>query len=206
MFFAYFFWLYKEVAPPADGRLAAFMRGRGSDVLAAILLGMATFSKPLNVLLVGPFVLLLWWRRRFVAGLVVGVVFVATVGSLFSTNAAISGEFNYQGSDTGGANRKIFYTWFPFASPDATFENARGGYSMVTSDADTENVFDRGVFWPRLARNVYYFSFGPARRLRAVLLPWRRCPGHVAVEAPGRSRPGRCSRSSASPHPRSPCS
>ena len=42
-------------------------------IAAAILLGLATFSKPLNILLVGPIVLLLWWRRRFLAGAVVAV-------------------------------------------------------------------------------------------------------------------------------------
>jgi hypothetical protein len=160
VFYAYFFWLYKEVAPPANGRFASFMRGRGTDVVAAILLGLVTFSKPLNVLMAGPFVLLLWWRRKWLAGLVVGVVFVATIAGSFGANAAVSGEFNYQGSDTGSNNRKIFYTWFPFANKDATFETARGGSSMVTSDADAENVFARDVFLPRLARNIYYFVVG----------------------------------------------
>lgn len=156
VFYAYFLWLYKEVAPPAEGRFARFMMGRGSDVAAAVLLGMATFSKPLNILLAGPFVLLLWWRRRFLAGLAVGVVFVAAVGGLFAGNAAISGEFNYQGGD----HRKAFYTWFPFENKDATFESARGGYQMVTNDADTQSVFESGIFWPRLARNVCYFVLG----------------------------------------------
>ncbi len=156
VFYAYFLWLYKEVAPPAPGRVAAFLRGRGSDVAAAILLGVVTFSKPLNVLLVGPLVLLLWWRRKWLVGLLAALVFVATVAGLFSVNAAVSGEFNYQ----GGEHRKVFYTWFPFAGPDATFETARGGHSMVTNDADSENVLEPGVFLPRLARNIYYFALG----------------------------------------------
>lgn len=161
VFFAYFFWLYKEVAPPRSGRFASLLRGPGSDVLAAILLGMVTFSKPLNVLLIGPLVLLLWWRRRWGTGLLVGVVFAVTVASLFSVNAGVSGEFNYQGSDAAdGNNRKAFYTWFPFANPEATFETARGGSSRVTNDADTDSVFERGVFLPRLARNSYYFLVG----------------------------------------------
>jgi hypothetical protein len=156
VFYAYFLWLYKEVAPPASGGVAAFLRGRGSNVAAAILLGMVTFSKPLDVLLVGPLVLLLWWRRRWLFGLLVALVFVATVGGLFSVNAAVSGEFNYQ----GGEHRKIFYTWFPFADPGATFETARGGHAMVTNDADSESVFEPGVFLPRLARNTCYFALG----------------------------------------------
>ena len=79
--------------------------GIWSDVAAAVLLGMATFSKPLNFLLIGPPVLLLWMRRRFVAGLVVGMVFGVTVAGLFGVNALSSGEFNYQGGD-----RRTFYS------------------------------------------------------------------------------------------------
>lgn len=165
VFYAYFFWLYKEVAPPATGRLASFMRGRGSDVAAAVLIALATFSKPLNVLLAGPFVMLLWWRRKWIPGLVVGIVFAATVGGLFSVNAIVSGEFNYQGGD----HRKSFYTWLPFATPEATFENARGGSAdLVTNDADTDTVFGPGWLVPRLAYNTYYFVFGR----HAGLLPY----------------------------------
>ncbi len=91
VFLGYFLWLYKEVAPPAEGRWARFLRGRGSDAAGAILLGMATFSKPLNVLFIGPLVLLLWWRKRWLAGLVVGAVFAATVGGLFGVNGVILG-------------------------------------------------------------------------------------------------------------------
>ncbi|MBI4520104.1 MAG: hypothetical protein HY701_04665, partial [Gemmatimonadetes bacterium] len=49
---AYFLWFYKEVAPPATGRLGRLIRGPTSDVLAAVLLGLATFSKPTSVLLI----------------------------------------------------------------------------------------------------------------------------------------------------------
>jgi hypothetical protein len=159
--FAFFLWLYKEVAPAAPGRLAAFLRGPGSDVLGAVALGMATFSKPLNLLLIAPIIALLWWRRRWWRGLVVGAVFVATVGGLFSGNAAISGEFNYQGSDVAnGDNRRSFYGTYPFAYPGAKFETGSGGATMVTNEAPVDLLFERGVFLPRLARNTYYFLLG----------------------------------------------
>src|SRR5439155_14961291 len=98
---AYFLWLYKEVAP---GKTSAFLRGLGSDVLAAILLGIATYSKPSHALLVAPIVLWAWWRRRWTQGIVVGIVSVAAAGSLFAANAMTTGEFNYQGGD-----RRTFY-------------------------------------------------------------------------------------------------
>ena len=53
VFFAYFLWLYKEVAPPGGSR---FLRSAGSDICAAILLGLATYSKPHNALLASPLV------------------------------------------------------------------------------------------------------------------------------------------------------
>jgi hypothetical protein len=156
VFFAYFLWLYKEVAPEGAGsRWTRFLRGGGSDFAAAVLLGIVTFSKPLNILLIGPVVLFLWWRRRWVRGFLVGVVFVATVVSLFSVNLAITGEFSYQ-----GGYRKLFYGWFPFETPEATFETARGGYMATTNDADTENVLEEGHYLQRLGLNTYYFFVG----------------------------------------------
>jgi hypothetical protein len=158
VFLAYFLWLYKEVAPPASGRWAGFLRGRSSEVVGAVLLGMATFSKPLNVGFIAPLVVLLVWRTRWLAGALVGVVFVATVAALFSTNAAISGEFNYQGS-TSPQGRKIFYGRFPLATPQATFESARGSVEMVTNDSDAGNTFAPG-FLSQLGLNLYYFFLG----------------------------------------------
>ncbi len=55
VFVAYFLWLYKEVAP---GR---WLDGRWSDLAAAVLLGIATYSKPIPTqLLVAPLVILFW--------------------------------------------------------------------------------------------------------------------------------------------------
>src|SRR3954453_540123 len=69
IFYAYFLWLYKEV----KGDAPAWLRGRGSDIAAVVLLGAATYSKPPNALLVAPIVLWFWWRRRkWLDGLLVG--------------------------------------------------------------------------------------------------------------------------------------
>ena len=70
VFIAYFLWLYKEVARAA----VRWLNGTGSEVVAAVLLGMATYSKPTHVPLMAPIVLYLWWRRRFLRGFVVGSV------------------------------------------------------------------------------------------------------------------------------------
>jgi hypothetical protein len=150
VFFAYFLWLYKEVAPPGGVR---WLRGHASDVCAAILLGLVTYSKLTHALLVGPIVALLWWRRRPLRGAVVGAIFMVTAGALFGVNAWNSGEFNYQGGD-----RKTFYTRFPFDAPDATWDNR--GIPMATDDSDAGTVLDRSEFLNRIGHNVEYFLIG----------------------------------------------
>jgi len=154
VFLAYFFWFYKEVAPAAGpGRWSRFLHGRGSDVLAAVLVGLATYSKPTNGLLAAPAVLLLWTRRRLLWGFVVGLVFVVVTGGSFGVNALMTGELNYQ-----GGNRKTFYGTFPDQKPGVTFDNS--GLPMVTNDTYTRNVIETPHFWPQLGNNAWYFLFG----------------------------------------------
>jgi hypothetical protein len=150
VFFAYFLWLYKEVAPPADVR---WLRGQASDVCAAVLLGLVTYSKPTHALLIGPIVALLWWRRQLRHGAMVGAIFVVTTGALYGLNAWNSGEFNYQGGD-----RKTFYGRFPFDAPDGRWDNR--GTPMATDDSDAGTVLDRSEFVNRIAHNVEYFLIG----------------------------------------------
>src|SRR3954454_4310361 len=148
IFFAYFFWLYKEVKPDAP----AWMRGRGSDIAAAVLLGAATYSKPNHGLLVAPLVIWFWWRRKWLDGLIVGAVSVAVACAFFGLTALNAGEFNYQGGD-----RKTFYTAFPFdGSKDSVWD--RKGTEMSTNDSDSDSVLQN--FAPRFAHNLEYFLVG----------------------------------------------
>jgi hypothetical protein len=150
VFFAYFLWLYKEVVPPDRAR---WLHGLGSDVGAAILLGLVTYSKPSHILLIGPVVMLLWWRRRLLPGVVVGAIFMVTTAGLYGVNAWNSGEFNYQGGD-----RKTFYGHFPFDAPDGTWDNR--GIPMATDDSDAGTVLDQSEFVNRFAHNLEYFLIG----------------------------------------------
>src|SRR5262249_40646314 len=151
VFFGYFAWLRKEVAAERQPRAA----GIRSDIVAAVLLGLATFSKPLNVLLIVPPVLLLWVRRHYLNGFLLGIAFRPVVGGFFGLNALSSGEFNYQGGD-----RRTFYTSFPFDSPEHTWERlAASPQSVVmsTNDSDSGNVLALSEFPGRFAHNVEYF-------------------------------------------------
>ena len=181
IFFAYFLWLYKEVKPDAP----AWLRGRGSDIAAAILLGAATYSKPPNhALLVAPLVLWFWWRRKWLDGLLAGAVSVAVACAFFGLTAMNAGEFNYQGGD-----RKTFYTAFPFdGSTDSVWD--RKGTEMSTNDSDSDSVLP-GLLQPlRAQRRV--LPGRPAFRLRAVFLSGRGRDRLVAVLQPSGAGRGGC--------------
>jgi hypothetical protein len=145
---AYFLWLYKEIAP--GSRI-----NRGwTDVLAVVLLGLGTYSKPVPIaVLVAPIVLLDWARGRWRHGFLLGTIAVAVAGVCFAFNAAVSGEFNYQGGD-----RKYFATAFPFERPEATWESFGG---QVTTDTSTPNeVLSSSELPARFAHNAEYFLVG----------------------------------------------
>jgi hypothetical protein len=133
--YALFLWSYKEIAAdrPAVG-WRAFLRGSGSDYLAAVLVGILTFSKPTHALLMFPLVALALGRRQWRRATLMVVTWGLVAAVLVGANAAITGEFNYQGGD-----RKTFYssTGFPFANDRETFENigpVRGREGVLLGD------------------------------------------------------------------------
>jgi hypothetical protein len=156
VFCAYFLWAYKLVASPAEssGRLERFLRSNRSDYAAAVLIGVATFSKPTHIVLIGPIVAVALLRRDIKRAFAAGACFALVVAALFSFNAFVTGDFNYQ-----GGFRKTFYsrTGFPFANTWETFDNR--GQSMTTDAVPFDILFHRDtatvLFW-----NVGYFLFG----------------------------------------------
>jgi hypothetical protein len=161
---AYFCWLYKEVAPDAPERRSWLFRP-ASDVVAALILGIATFSKPTNVLLFVPMVIWWGWRRRWrelaIASAALGVV----AAGLFAANLAISGDWNYQGGE-----RKTFYGPFPFETPTTTFD------SIVQplhgrDEALGDIILNERVFWTNLTHNAAYFFIGRYAGLVAYFFP-----------------------------------
>src|SRR4029079_18010996 len=114
------------------------------------------YSKPLpTAVLVAPLVLLAWTRRRWMHGFVTGLVAVAVACVFFAFNAAISGEFNYQGGD-----RKTFYGSFPFDSPDGSATWERRGGSGTTDASTPQEVLSSSELPSRFAHNVEYFLVG----------------------------------------------
>ena len=147
---ALFLWSFKEVSP-APGR---WLAGPASDYAAAVLVGVVTFSKPTHAPLIAPLVLLAASRRQWRRALLAGAMFALVAGGLYGLNAAITGEFNYQ-----GGYRKTFYSsiGFPFANARETFESI--GNVHGRSDVLVDTLANRDtlkVFW----KNIGYFLFG----------------------------------------------
>jgi hypothetical protein len=129
------------------------LKGRWPAFVGAALLGLVTYSKLTNGLLVAPLVLLAWWRREWWRGVALGLVAIAFAGLGFAFTAAVSGEFNYQGGD-----RKTFYGAFPFDGSGDVW-NAR---AAVIDDPGTAalDVLTNPELPARFARNIEYFLVG----------------------------------------------
>jgi hypothetical protein len=155
---AFFLVIYKSlpaVAGSAGTRgLERFLRSPASDYVAAILLGLATFSKPTHGVLVLPFLGLLAVRRDFRSLVLAGALSAGVVAALFAANAAITGELNYQ-----GGLRKSFYssTGFPFANTWETFDNK--GQSVATDAVPSDILLHRDTATV-LLWNLFYFNVG----------------------------------------------
>jgi hypothetical protein len=144
---AYFLWCYPNVA--RGPRLG----GAWPQIAAAALLGLATYSKPFNGILVAPLVLSAWWRREWARGVVLGTVAVCVAGLAFVFNAAVSGEFNYQGGD-----RQTFYGSFPFDGSGDVW-NRQASQVMTDGSVQVEVLTSREAP-AQFARNIKYFLVG----------------------------------------------
>ena len=168
----YFFWLYKEVASPMrPSRTArtAWLVGPRTDVVAAIWLGLATFSKPTHVLLLLPVLVLFALRRQWRRGVVAGLVFTAVVVGFFAANVAVTGDWNYQGGD-----RKTFYSGgdskgFPFQTADRTFEST--GIGRGTDGVPLDVLVSRDAVVNVFRHNLLYFLVGRHTGFAAYYFP-----------------------------------
>lgn len=173
VFLAYFCWLYKEVArPERSPRGTRWLFCGRSDVVAAALLGIATFSKLPNALLFAPIVLWqLWVRfrtketatsspRKMVASV---VVFLLLAGGLFGLNLAISGEWNYQGGD-----RDTYYAEFPFQNAVPQHDL---GLRKSREQWLTDIILNPRTFTSNLAHNLEYFFIGRHTGLLGYFFP-----------------------------------
>lgn len=168
--FGYFFWCYKEVTGLRLGASLAgsrWLTGLRSDLVAAVFLGVATFSRPTHALLVGPMLALLLWRRQWTRFVLVGTCFTLVVIGLFGWNVAITGEWNYQGGD-----RRTFYSGqggFPFQTDRNTFDS--GGLDRATDRVPLEVLSSREAVLDVFRHNLVYFVLGRHTGFAAYYFP-----------------------------------
>jgi hypothetical protein len=163
-FFAYFCWLYKEVSAREQmPRALRWTAGAGGDLVAAALLGIATFSKPSNALLFVPLALWLLWNRRLSRLVIVSALFLLVACGLFGVNTVISGEWNYQGGD-----RRTFVWEFPFQKPQSSFDV---GAPMARDEVQADVILQQSVFWTNLANNLKWYFVGRYSGLIAYFFP-----------------------------------
>jgi hypothetical protein len=162
---AYFCWLYKEVTPvrPA-GRRGAWLFTASSDLVAAVLVGILTFSKLTNALLFVPIGLWLLWRRQWTRAAFASLVFAAVAAGLFGANMALSGGWNYQGGD-----RKTFSAEFPFQTSASGFDIVPNRHGR--DEALTDVIFDPAVFWTNFFNSIKWFFVGRYAGLVAYFFP-----------------------------------
>jgi hypothetical protein len=150
----YFCWLYKEAAAPGTSpRGTRWLFAPGSDLAAAVLLGLATFSKPSNIVLCLPMLAWLAARRQWKRLVLTGILFGALGAVLLAGNVAITGDWNFQGGD-----RRTFYGPYPFQERGTPWEEV--GQDRATNRVLWDHIFDRRVFWTVFSHNLAYFVVG----------------------------------------------
>lgn len=167
VFVATFLWLHKEAPPgwregvPVDR--PRWLGGGWTDIAAAVLFGIASYSKPPNVIIAGFFFLWLLYKRRW-PRLTAGVAaFALVVVAFFAVTTANTGDWNYMGGD-----RKTFnaVTGYPFSTPVDTFDSV--GITMVTDLADYK---DRIPVPRALAADLIYVWVGRNAGLLVYMFP-----------------------------------
>ncbi|MCX6563447.1 MAG: hypothetical protein NTU60_07565 [Candidatus Aminicenantes bacterium] len=170
-FIIVFLWIYKikrRDAPPHSnpaGVPNSFLLSPGSDYLAVFLVGIAVFSKPPNIVLLGPLVLYALYEKKFFKALGLAVIFFLTIGLLFGANYFLTSDWNYQGGE-----RKTFIGHFPLEKDNLTFDNL--GDSMTS-----ENYFQRFLIPAKfIPYNIFYYFFG-----RFTGIAWYFFPAFLAL-------------------------
>lgn len=171
VFAAIFLWLYKikhgESSPEErnSGRSRNFLLSPWTDYAAVILVGIATFSKPPNIVLVAPLVVFALARKKIVKALGLGLAFILTLSLFFGMNYLLTSEWNYQGGE-----RKTFYFTFPLEKNQFTFDNL--GDTMTS-----EGYFQEFLLPPQFVFfNIFYYFFG-----RFTGLTWYFFPAVLAL-------------------------
>lgn len=119
-------------------------------LLSAFLLGIATFSKPPNIVLTLPLLFILVFKKKNLKKfLLFSLSYILPAILLFGFLYLMTGDWNFMGGE-----RKSFYYKFPYEQKDYTFENL--GIKMTAS-----NYWERYYITPKIFfLNLIYFFIG----------------------------------------------
>jgi hypothetical protein len=150
-----FLWVYKFKRQEKSGtgmfpeKRLSFLDSAWSDYVAAFLVGVATFSKPPNIILLGPLVVYALFQKKFLRALLIILLFCLSLSLFFGTNYLLTSDWNYQGGE-----RKAFYSNFPLEKDTITFDSV--GWPMTS-----ENYFERFLLPSKfIIFNIFYYFFG----------------------------------------------
>jgi|Deesub1362B_J571_1020462.scaffolds.fasta_scaffold00769_2 hypothetical protein len=126
-----------------------FLKSDYSDYIASLLAGIATFSKPPNIVLIGPIFIYSLIKKKWLKSFIILMIFLATVLSFFGLNYLLTSDWNYMGGE-----RKTFYFRFPYEKEGYTFESL--GHIMTS-----ENYFQaHPISLKIVVSNFFYYFFG----------------------------------------------
>ncbi|MFQ6084060.1 MAG: hypothetical protein ACE5WD_11995 [Candidatus Aminicenantia bacterium] len=126
-----------------------FLISDNSDYLASFLVGIATFSKPPNILLIGPLFIYSFFNKRWMKSIIILLIFSLTVGAFFGVNYLLTSDLNYMGGE-----RKTFLFKFPFEQEGYSFDSL--GHLMTSEDYFKKHPINLKI----IIYNIFYFFFG----------------------------------------------
>jgi hypothetical protein len=164
VFSTLFLWLYKlkykekNNQEERKNKFQGFLQSNWTDYIACALVGIAVFSKPPNVVLMGPMVLYTLYKKKFLKSALMILIFLLTSGLFWGTNYLVTGDWNYQGGE-----RKTFYFKYPLEREGMTFDSL--GHKMSTEGYGQKHLLPVKViiynffyyFWGRFTGIAWYF-------------------------------------------------
>lgn len=155
VFSVLFLWLYKHKNKEVNtneekkNKIQTFLLSDHSDYLACILVGIAVFSKPPNIVLMAPLVLHSLFKKKFKQSFLMVLVFILTSCIFWGSNQLVTGNWNYQGGE-----RKIFHFKYPYEKEHLTFDST--GFEMTSEGYAEKHLLPPKVF----IYNIFYYFWG----------------------------------------------
>lgn len=151
-----YLWLYKhsyqekKEEKNVKNKFHAFLLSDWTDYLACLLVGIAVFSKPPNIVLMGPLVLHSLFKKKILKSLLMILIFLLTSGIFWGANYLVTGDWNYQGGE-----RKTFYFNYPLEKENMTFDSV-SGREMTSEGYGTKHLLPP-IVW---VQNLFYYFLG----------------------------------------------